>query len=134
MYCDCAVFVLSNSPRRPSHRHARGKTLFAAMLAKRGPSSHPGDGAFLYWTRRLHDFHSGFSYFHSPSGDGIFPRGTRGDPAMAIPAWHIARINRRIRGDLVSGEHGLTRSTHRVARIIHRLHGHILLGALRGSD
>src|SRR5262249_43950429 len=104
MHRDCAVFVLSNSPGRSAHRHARGETLFTAMLAKRGPSSHTGDGALLHWTRCLHDFHPGFSYLHSSAGAGIFSRGTRGYPAMAVPGWHVARTNRRIRGDLVSGE------------------------------
>ena len=108
MHRDCAVAVLSDSPRRPTHRHARGETLFAAMLAKRGPSSHPGDGAVLYWAWRLYDFHSGFGHFHCPSGAGILSRGTRRYPAMAIPAWHLARINRRIRRDLVSGGCELT--------------------------
>src|ERR1700745_1668431 len=104
MYCHYAVFVLSNSPRRPAHRHVRGKTLFPAMLAERSPPSHPGDGAVLHRTRRLYHFHSCFSHFYSPPGAGIFSRGTRRHHPMAIPAWHTARVNRRIRRDLVSDE------------------------------
>src|SRR5262245_28684418 len=104
MHRDRAIFVLSNSPRRATHRHARVETLFAAMLAKRGPSDHASDGTFLHRARRLYDFHAGFGHFHGAFGIGIFSRGTRRYPAMAIPGWHVARINRRFRGDLVPGE------------------------------
>src|SRR5262245_12785058 len=103
MHRHYAVVILSDSPRRPTHRHARGETLLTAMLAKFGPSSHTGDGAFLYWPRRLHNFHSGFSHFYCPSGAGILSGGTRRYSAMAIPAWHVARVNWGIRRDLVSG-------------------------------
>src|SRR5262245_28413820 len=105
MYRDCTLVILSNSPRLTGDRHARGKALFAAMPAKRRPSGHPGNGAFLYRPRCLYDFHPGFSHFHSAPGAGILSGGTRRYPAMAIPDWHVARINRRIRGDLVSGKH-----------------------------
>src|SRR5438876_11247110 len=130
----CAVAALSNSSRRPTNRHAGGKTLFAAMLAKRGPSSHAGHGAVLYWAGRLYYFHAGFSYFHCPSRPGIFSRGTRRYPAMAIPTWHFARIIRRIWRDLVSGKCRLTFTARRTARIIDCFHGDLLLGTLRSSD
>src|SRR5215471_13583192 len=104
------------------------------MSAECGPSSYSGHGALLYRAGRLYDFHAGFSHFHSPFGAGIFSRGTRGDPAMAIPTWHVARVDRRIRGTLVSGECRLTFTAHRGARIIDCVHGHLLLGILWSPD
>src|SRR5262249_53713938 len=102
LHCHCAVGDLSDPAGRTTHRHRGGQALFAAMCAECRPSSHTGDGAILYWAWRLYDFHSGFSHFHSPFGAGIFPRGTRRYPAMAIPDWHLARIDWRIRRYLVS--------------------------------
>src|SRR5438093_13763764 len=57
---------------------------------------------------------------------------------MAISTWNAAWIARRVRRDLVSIERARTRperksngSTYCLARVAHRLHRHILLGALR---
>src|SRR5262249_34724952 len=104
------------------------------MSAERGPSSHAGHGALLYWPGGLYDFHAGFSHFHGPSGAGIFSRGTRRHPAMAISTWHLARIDRRIRRHLVSGEYRLTFRARGAARIVDCFHGNVLLGTLWSSD
>src|SRR5437763_16091010 len=119
MHRDCAVAVLSDSPRGATHRHACDKTLFAPMLAKRGPSSHPGDGALLYWPRRLYNFHPGFSHFHCPTGLSILSKGMRRYPSMAIPDCHFARIDRRIRRDQVSGKCELELATSRPDEQLH---------------
>src|SRR5215471_2159902 len=104
------------------------------MFAERGPSSHAGHGALLYWPGRLYDFHASFSYFHSPSGARIFSRRTRRYPAMAIPTWHLARIDRRIRRHLVSGECRLTFTPRGAPRIIDCFYGNLLLGTLWSFD
>jgi len=49
------------------------------------PSSHPGDGAFLYWAWRLYDFHSGFGHFHCLLALGILSRWN----AVVIRQWQF---------------------------------------------